>query len=207
MSGAMTGDSAIRLTALVVARNEAAQLAECLACLGFADELLVQLDRSEDASAEIARAAGARVLEGGWPDEGARRNAGREAAAGAWILEIDADERVPTGLAEEIGRALAAPEAEHYFIPFDNFIGQRRVRYGWGAYWGVSAAPRLTRREAKRWRLDPIHPGYELSGRRGWLEGRIEHYVDRDISDMLARLDDSLRLQRGSSRAGARGKS
>ncbi|GAB4178261.1 MAG: hypothetical protein OHK0024_16280 [Thalassobaculales bacterium] len=53
-----------RLSALVVARDEAAQLADCLARLGFADEIVVALDRSSDGSADIARAFGARVLEG-----------------------------------------------------------------------------------------------------------------------------------------------
>ncbi|MGH6953339.1 MAG: glycosyltransferase, partial [Alphaproteobacteria bacterium] len=52
MSG--SGGGGARLSALVVARNEEAQLAECLDRLRFADELVVVLDRSTDGSKAIA---------------------------------------------------------------------------------------------------------------------------------------------------------
>ena len=67
------------------------------------------LDRSTDASADIARAHGAKLLEGGWELEGERRNAGIAACTGDWILEVDADERVPPELWAEIRRVAAAP--------------------------------------------------------------------------------------------------
>ena len=54
----------LRLSALVVARNEEKQLAACLETLRFADEIVVLLDRTTDRSAEIARMFGARVVEG-----------------------------------------------------------------------------------------------------------------------------------------------
>ena len=118
-----------RLSAVVVARNEEAQLDDCLAALGFCDEIVVVLDRTTDGSAEIARRHGARVIEGAWELEGPRRNTGLDAATGAWILEVDADERVPPALAEEIRTTIAtAKEPAHYLVPFDNYIGRRRVR-------------------------------------------------------------------------------
>ena len=55
-----------RISALVVARNEEARLPACLATLTGADEIVVVLDRSTDASADIARAHDAKLLEGGW---------------------------------------------------------------------------------------------------------------------------------------------
>ncbi len=52
----MTGAklSAPRLSALVVAHNEEAQLATCLERLRFADEIVVVLDRCDDTSADVA---------------------------------------------------------------------------------------------------------------------------------------------------------
>src|SRR5207249_5276285 len=88
-----------RLSALVVARNEEAQLAECLSRLAFADEIVVVLDRCEDRSGDIARGFTNRIVEGAWEREGGRRNAGIAACRGAWILEVDADERVGPDLA------------------------------------------------------------------------------------------------------------
>ena len=54
----------------------------------------------------------------------------------------------------------------YYLIPFDNYIGARRVRYGWGGSWGVSAAVRLFTPGAKRWGDERIHPRIALSGER-----------------------------------------
>jgi len=187
----MTASSpAPRLSAVVVARNEEAQLDDCLARLAFCDEIVVVLDRTTDGSSAIARRHGAQVIEGGWELEGPRRNTGLDAASGDWILEVDADERVSPQLAREVRDTIAtATGPAHYLIPFDNYIGSRRVRYGWGASWGVSAAVRLFTPGAKRWGDDRIHPSLVLAGERRWLAERMEHYVDRDISDMIARLD------------------
>lgn len=179
-----------RLSAVVVARNEEAQLEACLAALAFCDEIVVVLDRTTDGSGDIARRHGARVIEGGWELEGPRRNTGLDAATGDWILEVDADERVSEALAREVRETIAtATGPAYYLIPFDNYIGSRRVRYGWGASWGVSAAVRLFTPGAKHWGDERIHPSLTLGGERRWLTERMEHYVDRDISDMIARLD------------------
>jgi len=47
-------------------------------------------------------AHGARLVEGAWPLEGDRRNAGIDACSGDWVLEVDADERVPAALGAQI---------------------------------------------------------------------------------------------------------
>jgi len=178
-----------RLSCLVVARNEEARLPACLERLGFADEIVVVLDRTGDASRAIAEGFGARILEGAWEVEGERRNAGIDACAGDWILEVDADEQVPPELAAEVRTAIATASPGWFQVPFDNYVGGRLIRYGWGASWGVNSAPRLFSRGAKRWGPQRIHPALELKGRQGWLRARMAHDVDADISDMLRRLD------------------
>lgn len=178
-----------RLSALVVAHNEEANLEDCLARLGFADELVVVLDRCTDGSKEIAERAGARIVEGAWPLEGPRRMTGIAAATGDWILEVDADERVPEALAREIRETIAEADPGYFLIEFDNYIGDRLVKHGWGAYNGASAGPRLFSKGAKVWGDDRVHPKIELKGPKRRLSHAIEHRVDRDISDMIARFD------------------
>ena len=182
--------TAPRLSALVVVHDEEARLAACLERLVFADEIVVVLDRCSDGSADIARRFGARLLEGAWEREGPRRNAGIAACAGDWVLEVDADEHVPPALAQEIRRVIAASPCSWHEIPVDNYIGSRRVRWGWGASYGKAAYPGLFRRGAKVWGDQRVHPRLRWTGRKGpMLENRIDHFVDRDISDMIRRLD------------------
>jgi len=180
-----------RLAILIVARNEEARLPDCLASAAFADEIVVVLDRTTDGSAVIARAAGARVIEGAWELEGARRNAGIDACSGDWILELDADERVSPALAAQIRRVIAtSPHAWHQ-VKVDNYVGDRLVAWGWAGSFGTTAVPRLFRKGAKRWREQRVHPGLDWRGSMGprLTEGALIHLVDRDISDMLRRLD------------------
>lgn len=181
--------NAPRLSALVVAHDEAAQLADCLTRLRFADEVVVVLDRCTDNSAAIARQHADRVIEGAWPIEGDRRNTGIDACGGDWIVEVDADERLPPELAQEIRVTIATAAPGYFLIPFDNYVGTRLVRYGWGASWGVSAAPRLFSKGAKRWGQQRIHPSLELTGEKRSLRTPMAHLVDDDISDMIRRLD------------------
>ncbi|MBL26730.1 MAG: glycosyl transferase [Rhodospirillaceae bacterium] len=184
----MTAVAVPRLSALVVAHNEGHQLADCLDRLAAADERVVVLDRCTDNSREIAERHADRVIEGAWPIEGDRRNAGIDACTGDWVLEVDADERVPAALFEEIRATLPGAAPGYFLVPFDNYIGDRLVRYGWGGSWGVSAAPRLFSRGAKRWGLQRIHPSLDLKGEKRWLKTPIDHHVDRDLNDMIERL-------------------
>ena len=187
-----------RLSALVVAHNEEAQLADCLSRLNFADEIVVVLDRCTDRSRDIACEFTGNIVEGAWEREGPRRNTGIAACHGEWIVEIDADERVSPELAAEIRAAAEHSQADWHLIPIDNYIGNRLVRWGWGASFGRSAHAGLFRKDPKRWGDQRVHPAVRLSGTQGpALVARLDHHVDRNISDMLHRLDryTSLRAQ------------
>lgn len=177
------------LSCLVVARNEEAMLPDCLASLSFADDLVVVLDRTTDGSAAIAKAAGAKVIEGRWESEGARRNVGIEACTGDWILEVDADERATSNVAEEVTRIIQNADHGHYSIPIRNVIHGREVRYGWGAYNGAGAAPRLFPKNGKVWGPERVHPSLDIAPRLGTLQHGLIHLVDRDLSDMIGRLN------------------
>jgi glycosyltransferase involved in cell wall biosynthesis len=188
-SPAPSGGASPRLSALVVVHDEEQQLADCLDRLVFAEEIVVVLDRCTDGSEAIARRYTDRIVAGAWPIEGDRRNTGIAACTGDWILEVDADERVPPGLAAEIRQAIATAPFGYFIVPYDNYVGDTCIRYGWGAQIGVSGAIRLFARGAKRWGRQRVHPKLELKGRRMALEARMIHYVDASISDMIRRLD------------------
>lgn len=183
--------TAPRLSALIVARNEEARLPDCLASVAFADEVVVVLDRSTDGSAAIAAFAGAKIVEGSWELEGDRRNTGLDACTGDWVLEVDADERVNPELARAIRATIATSTSAWHQVPVDNYVGDRLIRFGWAGSFGTTSVPRLSRKGAKRWRAQRVHPGLDWMGKEGPKieQGALVHLVDRDISDMLRRLD------------------
>jgi glycosyltransferase involved in cell wall biosynthesis len=102
------------LSVIVPAYNAAATLAECLEALagvcGPGDEILVVDDGSTDATAEIARQAGARVVEThGRGGPAAARNLGARETSGEILFFVDADVVVHT---EAVRRVRAALEGD-----------------------------------------------------------------------------------------------
>ena len=185
----MTSEKQPKLTILVVAHNEEEDLDDCLQALGFGDELMVVLDKCTDGSKSIAEKYADTIIEGRWDIEGPRRHAGLDVCKGDWVLEVDADERVSLELAAEVKAAIQTAPFGHFLIPYDNYVGKTLVRYGWGGSWGVSATVRLFSKGAKVWGAQRVHPGVQLKGERMWLKNRMVHLVDKDISDMIGRLD------------------
>src|SRR5881397_2863013 len=75
---------------------------------GFEPELIVCDNNSTDRTAELARAAGARVVFEPVNQISRARNAGAAAASGDWLVFVDADSRPSPGLFAELAGAIAS---------------------------------------------------------------------------------------------------
>lgn len=166
-------------------------LAECLSRLRFADEIVVVLDRCTDRSAEIARQFADLVIEGAWEIEGERRNLGIQACSGEWILEADADEHIGEELAREIRSAIRTDAYDVFDIRVRNYVGKHYVKHGWGGgSFGKTSYQGLFRKGVKSWGQWRVHPHVSITGRPGPdLTHPVDHFIDRDISDMIRRLN------------------
>jgi glycosyltransferase involved in cell wall biosynthesis len=145
------------LTAVVLTRNEAHHLPDCLASLAWAPEVLVFDSYSTDQTVALAQAAGARVSQRVFDNYAAQRQAALEACRAEWVLFVDADERVPPALANEVQGVLARPEPA-WWIPRHNYIfGRLTLHAGWYPDYQL----RLLRRGLARY--DPARPVHELA--------------------------------------------
>src|ERR1700675_4377019 len=82
----------IPLTIVIPTLDEAAQLAELLESLDWADEVIVSGGASRDDTVAIARRHGARVLERAGDTIAAQRNGAIARARNVWVFALDADE-------------------------------------------------------------------------------------------------------------------
>lgn len=181
-----------RLSATVIAQNEAARIGACLDSLGWVDEVVVVDGGSADGTREISRARGARVLENPWPGYAAQKNFALDHASHPWVLSLDADERVTEGLRREIEDLLGrGPECAGYYVPRRNIFWGRRLRGR--AFW-PDYQMRLFRREAGRFNERGVHESVEIRGRTGFLRGALEHRSYDDLGDYLRRLERYSRL-------------
>ena len=121
-----------QLSAIVITKNEAANIGECLDSLAFCDERIVVDCGSTDATVEIAREKGARVEFHEWRGFGPQKNYALSLATGTWVLSIDADERVTAELAAAIKAAIAEGGADAWEFPrLSNFCGRLIRHSGW----------------------------------------------------------------------------
>jgi glycosyltransferase involved in cell wall biosynthesis len=174
------------VTCVIPTRNEAAHIGECVRVLAWAAEVIVVDNASTDGTAEVARKAGARVLEHAGPGT-AQRNAGIAAASQQWVFTLDADERVGPELAAELAATVAAPAHEAYAVRRRNvFLGKLVTHAGWGNDWVVRLFPRRRRFVERR-----VHGALEPVDDVGRLAAPLEHVPYRDLKHYLQKLDRS----------------
>jgi hypothetical protein len=72
-----------------------------------------------------------------------------------------------------------------------NFIAGVHVEHGWGGgSFGKNSYLGLYRKGVKQWGASRVHPHLTVNGKRGPdLKNAVIHHVDRNVSDMLMRLD------------------
>ncbi len=185
-----------KLSALVVAHNEEAILDDCLVRLSFADEIVLVADRCTDETTAIAKRHNAKIVEGAWEIEGARRTVGIEACTGPWILEVDADEWIEPDLVEEIKKIVKKNTNHFFFTPIHNYVYGRYIRYGWMAALAPDLRGCLFRKGCKTWGMERVHPNVSFSGDRGPdLTGGIRHNFAKDISTLVQRFNRNTSLR------------
>jgi glycosyltransferase involved in cell wall biosynthesis len=176
-----------RLSVAIIARNEERNLAACLASVAFADEIVVVDHASTDRTQQIARAAGARVIEtADWPGFGPQKNRALDACTGEWILSIDADERVTPELRAEIERTLAQPRFDVYEIPRLSTYCGRFIRHGG---WHPDRVRRLFRRGAARFSDAAVHESLVTARPVGRLREPLLHYSFRSMDEVIAKMN------------------
>ena len=183
--------SPVRISACVIAKNEADRIGPCLRSVAFCDEVLVLDSGSTDGTQELCRAAGARVIETDWPGWVKQKNRAVEAASHDWILSLDADERVDDELRAQIealrAGALAAPEGPRAYEVTRKvfYLGRWILHGGWYPEWRI----RLFHRAHAHWAgVDP-HDRVEADGSAGRIrQGNLEHFTYRSMEDHLRQM-------------------
>ena len=175
----------IPLSACVIAYNEADRIGDCLRSLDFCDDIVVVDSGSSDATAQIAAAAGARVLYRRFDGFRSQKDHAVSQARHDWVLCLDADERVSEALRASILEAHAsgyAQAAGYRFARLSWYFG-RFLRHG-NPY--PDHVLRLFDRRRGGWRGDrEIHEAVSVDGTVATLHGDLLHFPFRSLVQML----------------------
>lgn len=189
-----SGTGRVPLSACIIAFNEADRIGDCLASLAFCDEIVVVDSGSTDGTREVARAAGARVLERPFDGFRSQKQFAVEQCAHDWVLCLDADERVDARLraAIEAERDAGFVRAAGYrFARMSEYYG-RFLRHG-TAY--PDRVLRLFDRRRGGWRGQrEIHEAASVDGPVRWLRGDLIHYPYRSLEQQLSKTQRYARM-------------
>jgi glycosyltransferase involved in cell wall biosynthesis len=169
-------------------QNSEKTLRAALQSVSFADEIIVLDSGSVDRTGDIARGAGARVVERPYRCDGDQRDAGWAEAAGAWALALDSDEVLDPVLAEAVrgvvSRDPGPGEPVAYALRFRcHFLGVPLHHGGLDRDEHV----RLGRRERTRWE-PTLHSRMLVDGPVGLLPGVVDHFTATDLPGRLQKL-------------------
>lgn len=180
----------MKISAYILAYNEAEKIADAVASVLWADEIVVVDSGSTDRTAEIAQSLGARVVQVPFHGFGDLRNRAIVECRHDWIFSLDSDERCTPGVRDEILSILAAP-APHdaYLVPRRNYMMGRWIK---GSGWYPNfRQPQLFRKGAMRYDNDPVHEGYQLLTQRplGQLQNAIWQFPFRDLEEVIRKMN------------------
>jgi glycosyltransferase involved in cell wall biosynthesis len=176
------------VSVIVLTRDEEANIAACLESVRWAGEVFVVDCLSTDRTVEIAKSLGARIYLHPFEGYAKQRNWALASLplSSEWVLLLDADERVPAALAEEIGRVMTHVPSGYagFFLKFRFYFLGRWLKHG-GLYptWVL----RLFKRRAGRFEERPMNEHVILAGTAGYLECPFDHRDQRPLSDWIAK--------------------
>ena len=191
--------TAIPVSVIVAVRNEARNLARCLESLREIGEVYVVDSQSTDATVELARSFGAKVVQfhyqGGWPK---KRQWAMESLplAHDWILLLDADESLTPELVNEIRAAIRNPGYDGYYVALRIYFLGRELRHSGASFYKLSLFRRgkgryecrLKEQDASMADME-VHEHVVVDGRATKLKSPLLHHNVESISHYIRKHD------------------
>jgi hypothetical protein len=178
-----------KLTAILPVGNEIHNIEEVIESVSFADEILVIDSMSTDGTFDVASRKNVRVIRRPYQYSSSQKNFAIPLASHEWILLVDADERVPPKLKDEILSTLSDPTANGvvaYWIGRANHFMNERVYYS-----GMrnDKVIRLFMRDKCRYEDKMVHAEIIADGKVATLKNKLYHNTYRGIDEFIKKLN------------------
>jgi glycosyltransferase involved in cell wall biosynthesis len=181
------------ISVLIPVRNEAANLAACLASVAWCDDVVVVDSGSSDGTPALAQAAGARVVDFKWNGAFPKKKNWALASVpwkNAWVFIIDADERATPELEAAMRAALQQEAHQGFYVNrrfwfLDGWLNHCGYYPSWNLRFFRHALGRYEKpagAEATGSGDNEVHEHVELQGSAGYLAGEMEHYAFPDVA-------------------------
>jgi len=178
----------VKLSVIVITKNEEAVIRRCLQSVAWADEIVVVDSGSSDRTLDVCREVGAKIqVTPDWPGPGPQRNRAIDLARGEWVLALDADEWVTEELRREIEQMLRSPDdTVAYRVPRLSSYCGRYIRH---SGWWPDYVSRLFRRDKARFGGGIVHDHLLPQGPVGKLHAHLMHEAFTDLEEVLQKVN------------------
>ncbi len=176
-----------KLSILIITKNEEENIKALLSSIDFADEIVLVDSGSTDQTVRIAEDLGAKVLFREFDYHAAQKNWGLAQLQNNWVLIIDADERIPETLKEEIVSVLHKETIleKAFWIKRTNFLMGEQVNY---SGWQNDKVIRLFHKSFCKYSDKLVHEEIETKDKVGMLNHNLIHYTYKDFKTYFAKL-------------------
>ena len=182
-----------KITAIIPTLNEESFIELAIDSVLFADEIIIIDSFSTDKTVELAKKHKIRLIQRKFDDFSSQKNYAIDLAKHNWIYILDADERVPAELRDEILDVLKNPKEIVGFYTYRTFYFlEQKIKHGG---WQTDKVIRLFRKDKCKYNGNLVHEIIDYEGEVGFLQNRIEHYSYRSYDHYLKKLNQYASLQ------------
>lgn len=201
----------MKISVVVLTKNEEKNIGRCLKSLAFCDEIIIVDDYSTDKTRDEVYKVKKfikleslkiykRRLEG---DFSGQRNFGMEKAGGEWVLFVDADEEISNKLQKEIietvyhkskiqnSKQNTQNEIKAYYIKRRDWWWGRELRFGEVRKIRKKGLLRLVKKNSGRWKGN-VHEEFQIKNfqfKAGRLKKYLNHYPHPTLKEFLAEVN------------------
>jgi glycosyltransferase involved in cell wall biosynthesis len=176
----------VRVSVVIIAKNEADNLRLSLPRLHWCDEIIVVDDNSIDNTAEVAKEFGAKIFQRTFDGFGTQKRFAVAKANNDWVLNIDADEVLSDALIAEIQQLEATQNCNAYNIPIRHvFLGRIFMHGKESAYKHL----RLFNKQYGNFDEAEVHEKVQVSGSILNLKEVILHYSYKNLSHYFTKFN------------------
>lgn len=175
------------LSIIIITKNEAINILDCIRSAYFADEVIVLDSGSSDGTIDLVKGTKAKLLITDWPGYGAQKNRAIEASSGDWIFSLDADERISDELANEIQDAIIQNQYQVFEVPRRSLFVSKFMNH---SGWRPDFTKRLFKKDVARFSDHNVHEHLETSHKHGRLKESLIHYSYRDFETVIEKMNN-----------------
>ena len=181
-------DHLSKISVYIIAYNEEEKIESAINSVLWADEIIVADSYSQDKTAEIATAMGARVVQIDFCGFGDLRNQAITHCIHPWIFSLDSDERCTPEVRDEILEITrASTEHDIYFVPRKNFFMGKWIRHS--GFYPNYRQPQLFRNGAMTYKPDLVHEGFVPKSDKeiGYLTNAIWQFPFKNFDEIIGK--------------------